>query len=127
MGAAAAVSVRHRAVPLSPGEARELERVILEALSPAARAAHAVVLAELGLAPDAPWFAVPTIRRLFEQLAWRQLTAWAEARGLTRWPAEQWAAQQLGRPVRTFQTRLPVAGKNPEATVHVTRTVECLA
>ncbi len=67
------------------------------------------------------------IRRLFEQLAWRQLTAWAEARGLTRWPAEQWAAQQLGRPVRTFQTRLPVAGKNPEATVHVTRTVECLA
>ena len=96
---------------LSPGEARERERVILDALSPAARAAHAVVLAELGLAPDAPWFALPSLRRVFEQAAWLQLTARAERRGLTRWPAERWAAEQLRCNVRTFQTRL--RGKTP--------------
>ena len=49
--------------------------------------------------------------RLFEVLAWRQLTTRAVARGLTRWPAERWAAAQLGSDVRTLQTRL--RGKTP--------------
>jgi len=85
--------------------------VILDALSPAAREAHAVILGELGLPPDAPWYELPILRRLFEQLAWRNLAARAEAHGLTPWPAEEQAARQLGRDVRTLQTRL--RGKTP--------------
>jgi len=105
------VKVRPRRAPLDPGTQRERERAILAALSPAAREAHAVLLGELGWPPDAPWYGVPLVRRLFEQLAWCQLTARAEARGLTRWPAERWAAEQLHCELRTVQTRL--RGKIP--------------
>jgi len=98
-------------VSLSPGETHARQTAILEALSPAARTAHAVLLGELGLPTDAEWYALPSLRRVFEQAAWLQLTARAERRGLTRWPAERWAAEQLRCNVRTFQTRL--RGKTP--------------
>lgn len=92
---------------MSPGEQRQRERVVLDALTPAARAALAVILGELGLSPDGPWYGLLLVRRLFEQLAWRQLTTRAEARGLTRGPAEASAAQQLRRDLRTLQSRGP--------------------
>jgi len=90
---------------LTPGEQRARERVILSALTSEERALLLTLLSKLGLPPDAPWFRSP-VRRLFELVAWGNLTAQATARGLTRPAAEVAAATQLACDRRTLQTRL---------------------
>lgn len=97
--------VRRPRAPLTPGAQRERERAILEALTPEQRGAHAVLLGALGLPADASWLHWPILARLFELLAWLNLTARAEARGLTRGAAESAAAAALHCDRRTLQSR----------------------